>query len=298
MSHPRPYAHAIECARPMAGWSDCTQLSDEGSKRVKRNARILIVDDDPDWQDILNVLCVSIGHQPHVVAGFHEALTTLRQTSFDLAMIDLRIDGASDIEIGKALVLHIREHYTDLPVIVISAFAPPGYVRDALLEWGVRDFVEKGSYDSKRVMDMIQRLLSKERGSSSMADSTLQRLLALQAETVALANRMDELDDQLDSGLIDIGRYVKLKAHLDTQRLQLVGQLQLALKGTSASALSQVLEYEKDGDLAQASATLERLAEERGWSNTVREQIEKHKGAMVGLIITIAIEIIRRGLGS
>ncbi len=265
---------------------------------VKGQATILIVDDCKGWQQILSTLCESIGHQPHVVGGFHEALMALRQTAFDLAIIDLWIDGAPKMEIGKNLVLHVREHYSDLPVIVISADAPSGWVRDALLEWGVHDFVEKGTYDPGRMMEMIHRLLSKGGGPSLMADSTLRRLLALQAETVALANRMDELDQQLDSGLIDIGRYAKLKAHLDTGRLQLVGELQLVLRGTSASALSQVLEYEKGGDLAQAGATLERLAEEKGWSNTVREQIEKHKGAMVGLIITIAIDIIRRGLGS
>ena len=56
-------------------------------------ADILIVDDNPEIREIIQILLSGEGYQVHEAANGHQALMLLRQTSFDLIILDIMMPG-------------------------------------------------------------------------------------------------------------------------------------------------------------------------------------------------------------
>ena len=78
-------------------------------------ARILIVDDNLDWRRTIQGLLTDTGHQVITARGESEALSVAVQTSFDLAVIDVRLHGDDeDDESGISLALF--HHMADVEV--------------------------------------------------------------------------------------------------------------------------------------------------------------------------------------
>src|SRR4030095_12918686 len=77
-------------------------------------ANILLVDDEPDWLNLIEKRLKRLGTIVHRAANGLEALRLLRKHSFDLVITDTNMpymDGAS-------LLAYIRARRAELPVIV------------------------------------------------------------------------------------------------------------------------------------------------------------------------------------
>jgi len=123
----------------------------------------------------------------------------------------------------------------------------------------------------------------------------LGELIDIQAKVEALSNRLEELDTELERGYIGIGRYTRLKTDVESQKTALFIELQNRLNAMGMADLSDALEEAKaDRPEQETKAHLKEAAEKKGWGATILEQIEKHKGEIVGLIIAIAIELGKR----
>ena len=68
-------------------------------------ADILIVDDNPEIREIIQILLSGEGYQVHEAANGHQALMLLRQTSFDLIILDIMMPGLN----GYQTCLEIRK---------------------------------------------------------------------------------------------------------------------------------------------------------------------------------------------
>ena len=89
-----------------------------------RSRRVLLVDDDPSVLQGTERLLVKLGHRVVCAKGGEEALKVLsNDTAFDLVLLDLSMPGMT----GRELLVHLRESYRDLKVIVCS-----GYSDDAI----------------------------------------------------------------------------------------------------------------------------------------------------------------------
>ena len=130
---------------------------------------ILIVDDAPDWRDILSGLIGDVFPEIEVVtaASLDEAKALLPKYDFALAIIDIRLDESDENNIdGLTLAEFIRAHYAQIQPLIITGYANLKTVRRAMRpnEKGVRlvvDYVEKEKL-SQELLPQISAILGKQ----------------------------------------------------------------------------------------------------------------------------------------
>ncbi|NMP29497.1 two-component system response regulator GlrR [Rahnella sp. SAP-1] len=105
---------------------------------VRRNASLLLVDDDPSLLKLLGMRLVSEGFQVTTAASGEEALKLLRRERIDLVLSDLRMDEMD----GMALFAEIQKFQPGMPVIILTAH---GSIPDAVAatQQGVFGFLTK-----------------------------------------------------------------------------------------------------------------------------------------------------------
>jgi CheY-like chemotaxis protein len=85
---------------------------------------VLIVDDSPAVREILQLTLRTWGMIPTLAASGAEALAHLqKQTSFDIAVIDMQMPGMS----GLALAKELRKRVAGLPIVMTSTLGVPMY---------------------------------------------------------------------------------------------------------------------------------------------------------------------------
>jgi CheY-like chemotaxis protein len=107
-------------------------------------AWILIVDDNPDWRKTLRGLLADEGHQITTAGDEAEALAAAVQTSFDLAIIDVRLHGDADDGSGLSLALALKTFIPPMKVVLLTAF--PVRIEQVVRSirfLGVEEFIEK-----------------------------------------------------------------------------------------------------------------------------------------------------------
>ena len=100
--------------------------------------RLLLVDDDASLLKLLTIRLKAEGFSILSAASAEEALQVLRNNPVDLVLTDLRMEGAS----GLDLFTQIRHFYPGLPVIIMSA---QGTIPEAVsaTQMGVFEFLTK-----------------------------------------------------------------------------------------------------------------------------------------------------------
>lgn len=138
---------------------------------VGREARILLVEDDQSWQDILSELLGESGFQVRVCRSFGEALGCLRRERYQLAVIDLNLSQASrgggggvtrpeDLE-GYRLLLGFQGGGT--PVIVLSGMTDPALIEQTFARPQVFAYLEKQSFHRKVFLRTVHEALQQKR---------------------------------------------------------------------------------------------------------------------------------------
>ncbi|WP_394203446.1 response regulator [Shewanella waksmanii] len=107
------------------------------------NLNILIADDHPLFRNALRqALSSTFANTQWYEADSAEALQTLldKEIAFDLVMLDLQMPGSH----GYSTLIHLRTHYPDLPVIVISAHEDAMTISRAV-HYGSAGFIPKSA---------------------------------------------------------------------------------------------------------------------------------------------------------
>jgi len=101
-------------------------------------ASVLVVDDERSMRDFLKILLEKEGHKVVTADNGEKALEILDNQSLDVVVSDIRMPGMTGIELLEL----IKKEFTDLPVIMITAFASPD---DAVLAMknGAFDYISK-----------------------------------------------------------------------------------------------------------------------------------------------------------
>jgi two-component system response regulator PilR (NtrC family) len=105
---------------------------------TSRAGRVLVVDDEPDIQELLELTLVKMGLGVDTAGSVSEAREMLKETRFDLCLTDMRLPDGD----GLDLVRHIASLSRDVPVAVITAY---GSAENAVaaLKAGAFDYVSK-----------------------------------------------------------------------------------------------------------------------------------------------------------
>jgi DNA-binding response OmpR family regulator len=114
---------------------------------------ILVIEDDPGIQKVLNRLFVSEGFQVKSAHDGKEAHEAMKGTAPEIVILDLMLPGAT----GKELCKSLKQIFPSVPVIVLSAVTD---VTDKvlLLELGADDYVTK-PFSPRELLARVQTAL-------------------------------------------------------------------------------------------------------------------------------------------
>ncbi len=146
--------------------------------------RLLVADDQPDVLTALRLFLGSEGIDVVCASSPAGALAAAATERFDAALIDLNYarDTTSGSE-GLDLLARLRQHDSNLPVIVMTAWATVGLAVEAM-RGGARDFVEK-PWDNRRLLSIVRNQLE--------LGTALRRGRQLEAENALLRGPDDPL---------------------------------------------------------------------------------------------------------
>ena len=135
----------------------------EGERQVQvstavpvRTPLILLVDDSQTTRQMTAALLQSGGFETVEAADGTEALTVLSVRTVDLVVSDVQMPLLD----GLGLLQRIRERpeWADIPVVLLTSLAAPEEQKRGL-ELGADAYLLKQTFDHRRLMDTIQRLL-------------------------------------------------------------------------------------------------------------------------------------------
>lgn len=116
--------------------------------------RALIADDQPDVLTALRFLLKTAGYQTEAVTSPAEVLEAIKQSDFDLVLMDLNYarDTTSGQE-GLDLITNIQTLDSALPIVVLTAWGSVELAMEAMHRGG-RDFVQK-PWDNSRLLKSL-----------------------------------------------------------------------------------------------------------------------------------------------
>jgi FixJ family two-component response regulator len=158
---------------------------------MPENLTVYIVDDDPSVRDSLALMLGLDGYRVALYADAEAFLAALREEWTGCVLADLRLPGASGVELQAAL----RARGSGLPVIIITGHGDVPTARKAFQAQAV-DFLEK-PFDHAQLLAAIRTAFALE-------DQRIQRADARRNETRKLAvltSREREVLDHAAKGL-------------------------------------------------------------------------------------------------
>jgi DNA-binding NtrC family response regulator len=116
---------------------------------------ILVVDDAPDTLELLQRNLESRGYRVLTAPNAMEAIKILGTTVVDLVITDLKMPGASGIE----LIRHIRENFKDIEVMMITGY-PTIETAVKAVKSGAEEYLTK-PFTDKELFSAVERALEK-----------------------------------------------------------------------------------------------------------------------------------------
>lgn len=123
----------------------------------ERKERILVVDDDRNILQVIRMRLVSGGYYVKAATGVEETLKLVEKEPFDLALIDLKLNGQDGILLMEN-IHHINPH---IPVIILTAY---GTIKSAVhaMKKGAYGYLSK-PFDGHDLLQQISNCLEKNR---------------------------------------------------------------------------------------------------------------------------------------
>jgi two-component system response regulator AtoC len=97
--------------------------------------RILIIDDDQEVRSSLQTVLETLGYSTETAASGEEGLRAMERTAFDLALCDLRLPGASGLDV-------LKQKSSPVPLILMTAYGNPDIATQAV-HAGAFDYISK-----------------------------------------------------------------------------------------------------------------------------------------------------------
>ncbi|RZM25801.1 MAG: sigma-54-dependent Fis family transcriptional regulator [Pedobacter sp.] len=128
-------------------------------------AKILIVEDDLTFSQLLEGFTRKHNYEPHPVHTVKEALKLLNQETFDLLLVDYRLPDGTGLDI----LTHLNNQGTSIPLVIMTSFND---VRTAVkaIQLGASDYITKPVNPDELLM-IIQNGLNKEKGKADVKAS-------------------------------------------------------------------------------------------------------------------------------
>lgn len=116
--------------------------------------RILVVDDNEDFRSMLLDFLQSLGCTARGTGDGEAALALLREVTFDLLFVDLRLPGMD----GLDLIRQAKSLQSLAPIIVVTGYASKESAIEAV-RLGVTDYLEKPIRNLAELASTVERAL-------------------------------------------------------------------------------------------------------------------------------------------
>lgn len=213
------------------------------------SAKVLIIDDIPDWRKTLSGLLQDQGYDVESASSVDSALEKLGDEKYHVVISDIRLDESNvDNRDGLLLMHQIKENWPSIQVIVLTGYAEVSMVQEVLAvnEHGRRpaySFLEKTQTNVllehvKRACENNIRLLvaqgeteTVEFQSSIRWDYQSSNVNKRRQYTVAktIAGMMNNKGGTLVIGIADDGSVLGIELDLQTLRKPTVDQFEILL---------------------------------------------------------------------
>jgi CheY-like chemotaxis protein len=130
---------------------------------MKRAGRILAVDDNRRWRELLSETLQQSGYYVDTAASYAEASQRLSDALYHLLILDIRLEDADEENNeGMDLLRQIKQHGPDdaLRVIILSAFGTKSQMREAFRDHHVADFQSKDDFDDVAFVELVHELFA------------------------------------------------------------------------------------------------------------------------------------------
>jgi DNA-binding NtrC family response regulator len=122
---------------------------------------ILIVDDDPGFQKLLETILRGEGYQVHTAANLAEARACASRHEFHLVLCDLKLPDGSGLEMLRWL----KESSPEIPVLIITGFGTVASAVEAM-KLGAADYLGKPLSSPEELRLLVRRTLAARRRDS------------------------------------------------------------------------------------------------------------------------------------
>jgi DNA-binding NtrC family response regulator len=117
-----------------------------------------VVDDAPDTLELLQRNLESQGYQVFTAPNVMEAIEILETTAIDLVVTDLKMPGAS----GMDLIRHVRENFRDIEVMMITGY-PTIETAVKAVKFGAEEYLSKPFTDTE-LFSAVEKVFEKVHG--------------------------------------------------------------------------------------------------------------------------------------
>jgi DNA-binding NarL/FixJ family response regulator len=126
------------------------------------SARVLVVEDDASWQQILSEILADAGLTVTVVDSLEAAVASLRSAHHRLAVVDLSLGrGGFQNRDGLRVLDAVRRHDPACATVLLSGFATVELAVTALSEHGALSCLRKEAFDRAAFRDLIDQALAR-----------------------------------------------------------------------------------------------------------------------------------------
>jgi CheY-like chemotaxis protein len=119
---------------------------DHGSANIRTSKKILYVDDDQDWRDVVTAYLEDSGYELLTAKDATEARRLAEGVKLGLIILDLGLNG----EDGLMLMNLFKRNQPDAPIILYTGLIHDDDVVLAMLRQGARQYVRKGPLEDLR----------------------------------------------------------------------------------------------------------------------------------------------------
>ncbi len=146
------------------------------------NKKVLLVDDDDSIRWVINETLCDLDLKVTQSSSANEAITLLNKNEYDLVISDVRMPGSS----GLDLLNHCQKHYTEMPVIIMTAHSDLDSAVKAYTK-GAFEYLPK-PFDIDEVSEIVIKALNKRISKQSKIEPSSKNSFSIIGESPAMQN--------------------------------------------------------------------------------------------------------------
>lgn len=119
---------------------------------------VLVIEDDPNWQHIYSEIISDAGYDPQVVTSYREALTSLANRRYALAIVDMSLSETDYANRdGLRVLRQIAANPEPLPAIVVTGYATVNLAIETLVDLKAVHFFRKDEFDRRKFRQTLEK---------------------------------------------------------------------------------------------------------------------------------------------